>query len=403
MKRFSIYFLLGLISVWGVFFVYNQIFTADAQQKTGLIDSTLAQNVSSNDMLTTRIYGERQNAITRAVNATANAVVSINVVAVEKYVQRNPFGGQSPFFRRFFPELYRDRIIERQVKSLGSGFLISADGYIVTNEHVVQNAKEIVVTTGSGENLMADLIGVDPIFDVALLKIDRINMPFLKIGGSDDVIIGEWVIAMGNPFGLFSINNKPTVTVGVISAKNRDFGYLPEAGKVYQNMLQTDATINTGNSGGPLLNALGQVIGMNTFVYSGNDQNGGSVGIGFAIPINRIKDIINQLKSGGKVDRHFYTGLEYRVLSAYWAKRLGLGNKPVIVITYVDPSSNANKNGIKVGDTIIEVNGKSVYTKSDIIAAVYEADLKVGDVVTLDLKRGDDTFVVRLKLVAYEK
>ena len=229
------------------------------------------------------IYDERHNAITKAVAKASPGVVGINVTAIEEYT--DPFFRffeDDPFFRYFFGDRFKYRV---PVRSLGSGFIISPDGYIVTNDHVVGNAKEIVVTLSTGEKYKARLVGRDPVSDIAVLKIDaKKNLPYLTLGNSDDVIIGEWAIAMGNPFGLFELGNKPTVTVGVISAVKMNLHSVE--GRVYRDMIQTDAAINSGNSGGPLLNALGEVIGINTVIYTPNQ---GNVGVGFAIPINRAK------------------------------------------------------------------------------------------------------------------
>jgi serine protease Do len=346
------------------------------------------------------ITSSRQTAITKAVSLTESAIVSINVMAVEKLVQRNPFYRQDPLWQYMFPELFKNRTVEREFESLGSGFIISADGLVLTNEHVVHNAKEIVVTMSDGETYKAELLGVDPVYDVALLQLEGDNFPYLVLGDSDEMLIGEWVIAMGNPFGLFAINNKPTVTVGVVSAMDRDFGYLPDANKVYQDMIQTDAAINSGNSGGPLINATGEVIGMNTFIYTGDSRSQGFVGIGFAIPINRIKSIVEMLQNEGKVDRHFYTGIEYREISAYWARRLNLGTKPLVVITMVQTNSPADKAGVKTGDVIYEVEDKTITNENDIIAAILEANLKVGDVMKIKVLRNKQEIPLQIQLVS---
>jgi serine protease Do len=364
------------------------------------VDSVLAQSSGETMELSAAITTSRQNAITRAVERTEKAVVSINVMMVEKFVRRSPFGRQDPLWRMMFPELFNDQIIEREVQNVGSCFIISRDGLILTNAHVIKNAREIIVTMQDGEGLKAEEIGVDELSDVALLKIPGDNHPFIPLGDSDDIIIGEWAIAMGNPFGLFAINNKPTVTVGVVSARDRDFGYFANENKVYQDMIQTDAAINTGNSGGPLLNAAGQVIGMNTFIYTGNNRNQGFVGIGFAIPINRIKEIVSQLERDGEVKRSFYTGIEYRQISAYYAQRLNLGDQPMVVITYVEAKTPAAEAGVKAGDVILVLNGKTINSERDLIAAIYEADLQVGDEMELEIKRDGERLRKRFKLLA---
>ena len=203
------------------------------------------------------IDNSRQNAITNSIKEVGPAVVGINVKGIEF---------QSPF--RFMPF----RPIE--VESNGSGVVISPDGYIITNYHVVENASKIIVTITGGKQYDAEFVGWDELTDLAVLKLDGRNFPYVNMGNSDDLIIGEWVIALGNPFGLFDANQQPTATIGIISGKNLDFGL--QDGKVYQNMIQTDAAINSGNSGGPLVNSKGELIGINTFVYSGDYSSKGS-------------------------------------------------------------------------------------------------------------------------------
>lgn len=403
MNKRHVYFSIGLIVAGAI--VWSILNWAE-EGKTGdiaLVDSAIAQTTSEIENSNDQIYSSRVTAITQAVEKTEKAVVSINVMAVEKYLRHSPYNRQDPLWRMMFPELFRDQIVERQVESIGSGFIISSDGLVVSNAHVVQNAREIVITMSDGEARKAKIIGMDEVSDVALLKIEGDKFPFIEMGNSENVIIGEWAIAMGNPFGLFAINNKPTVTVGVISAKDRDFGYLEDANKVYQDMLQTDAAINSGNSGGPLIDALGRVIGMNTFIYTGNSNSQGFVGIGFAIPINRVKKIVDELQTDGQVNRHFFTGIEYKEISTYWAKRLNIGDKPLVVITYVENKSPAAIAGAKTGDVILNVNGKDIAIEKDIIAAVYEADLKVGDQMVLTLRRDGKKIKVKFKLIAMEK
>ncbi|RMG66127.1 MAG: 2-alkenal reductase, partial [Calditrichaeota bacterium] len=228
--------------------------------------------MAANDALS----GSRQNAITRAVARVSPAVVGITVLQVRRYVQRSPFG-DDPLFQFLFPEL-RDRVIEQPVESLGSGFLITADGYLLTNEHVVENAEKVVVTMTDGSKHNATVVGTDRVTDIALLKIEGNDFPYIPMGNSDEILVGEWVIALGNPFGLFNINDKPTVTVGVVSSVDVDWGRDSQSGRLYLDMIQTDAAINRGNSGGPLVNALGEVIGMNTFIFTGSPYEQGWAG-----------------------------------------------------------------------------------------------------------------------------
>jgi len=247
------------------------------------------------------LTASRQTAITRAIQEISPAVAGINVTAVQQYMTRSFFN--DPLWNMLFP----DQTYRRRVKSLGSGVVISPDGYIVTNAHVVEGAEEIVVSLAGRQEFDATIVGIDQVSDIALLKIKGEQLPAARLGDSDQIIIGEWVIALGNPFGLFSLSHQPTATAGIVSALDLDFGR-QESGRVYQDMIQTDASINTGNSGGPLVNANGEVIGINTFIFTGGYSDG-SIGIGFAIPINRVKEIVAELQQHGKIDRGFKTGL----------------------------------------------------------------------------------------------
>jgi serine protease Do len=336
------------------------------------------------------IYDERHNAITKAVAKASPGVVGINVTAIEEYT--DPFFRffeDDPFFRYFFGDRFKYRV---PVRSLGSGFIISPDGYIVTNDHVVGNAKEIVVTLSTGEKYKARLVGRDPVSDIAVLKIDaKKNLPYLTLGNSDDVIIGEWAIAMGNPFGLFELGNKPTVTVGVISAVKMNLHSVE--GRVYRDMIQTDAAINSGNSGGPLLNALGEVIGINTVIYTPNQ---GNVGVGFAIPINRAKAIIDELIKKGKIDRDFRVGMKVQTIDENLARYFNLPKAEGVIVTDVSPGSPSQRAGFKEGDLIVEVNGEPIKDEQSLIEIIKTA--KVGDVLNFKVIRDGKTIGLKLKL-----
>jgi serine protease Do len=323
------------------------------------------------------IYQNRHNSITRAVEKISPAVVSVNVVQVKEYVRRSPFFSRDPFLRELFPELFKDQHYQQQIKSLGSGFIISSDGFILTNDHVIEDATKIIITMLGGTEANAEIIGTDPTSDVALLKINKNNLPHVTLGNSDEVILGEWAIAIGNPFGLFEINNKPTVTVGVISALDRDFGEIER--RIYQDMIQTDASINHGNSGGPLCNALGEVIGMNTFIYTGSRYSEGSVGIGFAIPINRITRLLDDLKKYKKVDRDFWVGIKVQNLSSIIARKMGYNSTNGIIVTNIDKGSPAEIAGFKLGDIITRIEDHEIINDKDIFNVIFETDLKVGD------------------------
>ncbi|MCB0833097.1 MAG: trypsin-like peptidase domain-containing protein [Bacteroidetes bacterium] len=335
----------------------------------------------------------RQNAITRAVRKAVPAVVGINVVSIQQYTYGSPFFNDD-FFSQFFP---KQKFYDK-VKGLGSGFLISKDGYVLTNEHVVNGAIEIVVTMNDGSKYPAKIVGMDRTTDIALLQIQSDKqLPYLDMGDSDDLIIGEWAIAVGNPFGLFDINNQPTVTVGVISATQRDFG-LVDGTHAYQGMIQTDAAINGGNSGGPLLNARGQVIGINTFIYSGSTTAKTSIGIGFAIPINRVRKILAELKETGTVNRTFTMGFKYQAVDRMIAGYLRLKEVRGIVVSEIDKNGTAEKAGLQISDVILSINGKEVNNEYDFRRVMLGDDFRVGDTVELEVIRENKKFKTRLTL-----
>lgn len=336
--------------------------------------------------LNDNITGTRHNAITHAVQITSPAVVGINVTEVREVRYRDPFFDSfmdDPMFERYFGR--RMQTYKQEVRGLGSGFIISPDGYIVTNDHVAGSASKIVVTMTDGKRYDARVIGSDRTSDVALLKIDGANLPYIELGNSNDLMVGEWVIALGNPFGLFDINTKPTVTVGVIS--NTDVDLQPQEDRIYRGMLQTDAAISSGNSGGPLVNAEGKVIGINATIYSTsqNSMGAGSIGIGFAIPIDRARLIIDQLKKNGGIDRDFWTGMRIQQIDARIARYLGLSNTEGVVVVEMVPNSPASRAGLQVGDVITAVGGVTVKTEDQAVIAIY--DSRVGDTLKLKILR----------------
>jgi serine protease Do len=348
---------------------------------------TVRDDGASRDSLNETVTGGRRNAITRAVAIASPAVVGISVTELRQYRQYTPWG-DDPFFRQFFG----DQTVTQQVQGLGSGFIISPDGYILTNDHVAGNAKEITVTITSGKQYKAELVGTDLISDIALLKIDGKNLPYMKLGNSDDVIVGEWAIAMGNPFGLFDINDKPTVTVGVVS--NTGVKLQAQEGRVYRGMIQTDAAINSGNSGGPLLNSHGEVIGVNAVIYTPNQ---GSIGLGFAIPINRVKSVVAELKRSGKIERNFWTGLEIQAVDRRIARYFGLDRVEGVIVSDVKKGSPAEKAGFRVGDILLAANGERISDESSVLAVVDEA--KTGDIITFKVVREHKTLELKLPLV----
>jgi len=249
---------------------------------------------------------------------------------------------------------------EREFSSLGSGFVISADGFIVTNNHVVENASDIQVTFTDGLKLEAELIASDAETDLALLKVDANNLPFLEFGDSDTAKVGNWVMAIGNPHGLGG-----TVTAGIVSARGRMLG-----GR-YDDFIQTDASINRGNSGGPLFDLDGKVIGVNSMIIS---PSGGSIGIGFAIPSNLANNIIQQLQETGEIERA-WLGVRIQEVTDEIAESLGLGKTYGALVQGLTTDSPALKGGVNEGDIIIEFNGKEVESVQTLPKLVAEADI----------------------------
>ncbi|MDB5034584.1 MAG: Trypsin-like serine protease [Chlorobi bacterium] len=333
------------------------------------------------------ISNTRRNAITRAVEHVAPAVVGINVTEVQEVRYRDPFLDEfsdDPMFQRFFGG-QRAQTYKQEIHALGSGFIISQDGYVVTNDHVAGSASKVIVTMTDGKKYDAKLVGSDRTSDIALLKINGSNFPFVDLGSSSDVIVGEWAIALGNPFGLFDINSKPTVTVGVIS--NTGVNLSPQEQRIYRGMLQTDAAISSGNSGGPLVNSLGQVIGVNATIYSTarTGQGAGSIGIGFAIPIDRARGIIEQLRKNGKIDRDFWTGMRYQQIDERAARYFKLGTTDGVVVVELAPDSPASRAGLEFGDVITAINGEMVKTEDGASTLLY--DSRVGDTLRLKILR----------------
>jgi len=344
---------------------------------------------SDNDSITL----SRQTAITRAVEVATPAIVSINVIELQRVVYRDPFADflQDPFFGHFFSER-QSRIIERRVQSLGSGFLISPDGYIVTNHHVAGDATKVTVSFTDGQTLDAELIGADKSTDLALLKVSPERpLEYLRFSKSPEPIVGEWAIALGNPFGLFEAT-APSVTVGVVSATGRDLGSR-DGGGIYNDMIQTDAAINHGNSGGPLINALGEVIGVNTIIYS---ESGGSVGLGFAVPAAKAQRIINELRDTGQVDRSYYTGISFVAVTAQIAEALELTDTHGVLIADVDSGSPAEEAGLLPYDLIVALEDEPILDQDNYVARIF--DFRPGDIVTYHVLRNNRKVQLSLQI-----
>jgi serine protease Do len=378
---------------------------SESESQSDAAESMFAEAAPSERQIdaSDEIAESRHNAITRAVEICSEAIVGINVTAVYQVQYRHPIY-DDPMFRYFFGDRGRRRVREYEVRGLGSGFLISPDGYILTNHHVAGNASEVIVTLTNGEKYEAEIIGSDFVSDVALLKIDGEDLPYLKLSDSDEILTGEWVIAFGNPFGLFDMNAKPTVTVGVISNKGLNFIH-EEKNKfrVYRGMIQTDAAISSGNSGGPLVNSRGEVIGMNTVIFSTSQsrQGAGSIGIGFAIPINRVKSIIERLRGDKTIDRNYYTGMEVSEITDRIAKYLNVEKNSGVVVTSVYRNTPADRSGFEPGDIIFSIGGERIHKLEDYYVIIN--DQEVGKRLNFVILRNEKRIRKTIELESKER
>ena len=325
------------------------------------------------------------------VESLSPSVVSIASTTIirENYSQdqlpRFPEGSPfDEFFKEYFERNQRRSPSQKPMVGLGSGFIIDEEGIIVTNNHVIEKADEITVILNNQEEFKAELLGRDPKADLAVLKIDprEVDLQALRWGDSDKMRVGDWSIAIGNPLGLGG-----TVTAGIISAISRDIGSGP-----YVKFLQTDASINRGNSGGPLFNVEGEVIGINSAIIS---QTGGSIGLGFAIPSNSAKKIIQQLKDFGRTKRG-WLGVQIQPVTKDFAESLGLSNEKGAFVSNVDPNGPSKKAGIEEGDVILKFNNMYIEKMTDLPRVVAEAD--VGSVAVVEVWRKNKIIIIKVKL-----
>jgi len=381
--------------------VFTIIFSAafiylNSKVQSDFYSSSNSKNVSLTSLeqakkFNDEITNSRENIITNTVKKVSPAIVGINVIEIRQY--RDPFSSffDDPFFRQFFGNSGNS---SQKVQGLGSGYIISPDGYIVTNDHVAGNATEITITMTDGSHHQAKIIGSDPVSDICLLKIDEDNLPYVELGNSGDIIIGEWVIALGNPFGLFELNDKPTVTVGVISATGMNLE--PIRDRYYLSMIQTDAAINGGNSGGALVNSIGQVIGMNTLIYTAGGVQG-NIGLGFAIPIDKVKRIVTELKANGKIDRDFQIGMSIQSIDAGIMRYYDLKSNKGVIITKVLTNTPAENAGLKSGDIITEIDGYKINNEQTIFGVFQE--FRAGQEIAVKIIRDNSELTKNMKLV----
>ncbi|HXH09705.1 MAG TPA: DegQ family serine endoprotease [Alphaproteobacteria bacterium] len=320
------------------------------------------------------------------VNISTTQVVKGQRRMLPRFPFPSPFGERDPFeefFERFFGGEGPQREFRR--RSLGSGFIITKDGYIVTNNHVVENATDIKISLTDKDEYDAKVVGRDPKTDVALIKIDaKKELPVVALGDSDKLRVGEWVMAIGNPFGLGH-----TVTAGIVSAKGRIIGAGP-----YDDFIQTDASINPGNSGGPLFNMNGQVVGINTAIVATGQ------GIGFAIPINMAKDLLGQLREKGRVVRG-WLGVQVQRVTPELAKSFGLDRERGALVADVMPDTPAARAGIERGDIIVEFNGRKIEEMTDLPRVV--ANTPPGTEVPVKLLRKGQERVVQVTIAEMQE
>ncbi len=334
----------------------------------------------------TALLSQGSKAMAAVIQRVLPAVVHVNVVTTVETQGDTPDIFNDPFFRRFFgpglPPSQPPRESQQQ-KGLGTGFIVSPEGYILTNNHVAGNASKITVKLRDGREFDAKLVGADAGTDLAVIKIDAKDLPIVQFGDSRQLEVGETVIAVGNPFGL-----EQTVTEGIVSAKGRSQLGLSE----YEDFIQTDASINPGNSGGPLIDVTGKVVGVNTAIFS---RSGGSMGIGFAIPSDLAQHVMTSLITDGAVHRGFL-GVSIQDLTPELAKAMGIQADGGVVVSDVQGDTPAAKAGIRQGDVIVAFSDQPVRTANDLRVRV--ADVKPGSKTPVALLREGEPLTVHVTL-----
>lgn len=334
----------------------------------------------------------RRTAVVRAVERVQPSVVSLHVRYRERVQHLYRYRGD-PFWNLFSPFYYVPRDQDRV--STGSGFVVDNEGYILTNSHVVGDPRRLQKITASlpepdGRTFEARYVDSDFNFDLAVLKIDEGDLPVAPLGTSGDILVGEWAIAIGNPFDL-----GPTVSIGVVSALDRDFSE-PQGDYYYRDMIQTDAAINLGNSGGPLVNAAGEVIGINSFIYTGGEYASGSIGIGFAIPIDTATSFLEEIRQYGQVRRSWTGILAVQDITPPLAEYLRLDSTDGVLVVKVANDSPAKLAGLEKGDVIVAVNEERIRSADEAIGVL--RGLRVGEVAALGVVRHNEHYNLDLTL-----
>jgi len=339
-----------------------------------------------------------QEAFVKVSKDVGPAVVSISTEHVEKYRTRYyPFAQfEDDFFNDFFEDFFvagPDR--EFKKVGLGSGVIIDKEGYVLTNEHVVSNADRIRVTLPDGREFEGRLTGSDVRSDLAVVKIEpKGDLPYARLGDSDSVEIGHWAIAIGNPFAFAVKNPEPTVTVGVVSALRRSLPRTDKRAREYSDLIQTDAAINPGNSGGPLVNIQGEIIGVNVAIFT---LSGGSEGVGFAVPVNTAKKIVDDLIQGKEI-LYGWLGVIIQDIDNDLASYFGLKDKNGVLISRIMEKSPSERAGLKAGDIIISFDNENIRNTRDLIRMVLKKD--IGEKVSLGIVRAKKVYVVSVEIGA---
>jgi serine protease Do len=346
--------------------------TADRSENRERVDGLEAQTPPQS------LDQSRANAIVRAASRVAPAVVSVNVI------RRQAIQARSMWDQFFLPPGAQQRSV-----GFGSGVIVRPDGIVVTNNHVIEGAERIQVTLSDGSDLEAELVGTDPLADIAVLRVRGNNLPVAPVGSVEGLMIGEWAVAIGNPLGNYVGDTQPTVTAGVVSAVGRNIAPGTSEEGFYLGMIQTDAAINPGNSGGPIVNAAGEVIGINASIIS---RSGGSEGLGFAIPIDRALEIVDDLLQYGEI-RRAWLGIEVEPVEGdVWGRTRG--------VRVASVSAPADAAGVRVGDRLLAANDKPLAGPLDFQGALL--DLRAGDRLTLEIEaQGGRSRAVEIEAVAY--
>lgn len=331
------------------------------------------------------VYGQssaffsRESPLISSAQKVSPAVVSVGAIKTSYYVD--------DWFMPFFAYKYREKL-----PNLGSGVIFDKKGYVLTNYHVVENAEKVIVTLPDGKEIEAEFLGADRIVDIALLKVNAKNLPYADLGNSDDLIIGEWVIAIGNPFGNLIGDTQPTVTAGVVSALHRSF-FPSGQESAFLDMIQTDAAINPGNSGGPLVNLNGEVVGISTYIFT---TSGGSIGLNFAIPINRAREVTEEIITYGKI-RPFFLDFEVIDITSRIARALGISSNDGAVVWQVLRGGPAEKAGLVKWDVILSVNSNKIANRNELVR--YILAQHVGSRLELEIIRDGKKSVITYIIV----